>query len=139
MTLPLWALIGAVLLPYIISGITAVYRTRQFGSVDVKHPRVQAAKLEGIGARAVGAQANAWEALAVFAPAVILAHVAGADAGKAAMAAGIFLAARVLHLIVYLANIAPVRTLCFVVGLGCSLWLYWLAGTALSIPTVAAG
>lgn len=131
MTLPLWALIGAVLLPYIIAGITAIYRTRQFGSVDVKYPRVQAAKLEGVGARAVGAQANAWEALAVFAPAVILAHVAGADAGQAAFAAGIFLLARVLHLVAYLADVAPVRTLCFVVGFGCSLWLYWLAGSAL--------
>ena len=137
MTLPLWALIGAVLLPYIIAGITSVYRIRQFGSVDNNHPRVQAAKLEGIGARAVGAQANAWEALTVFAPAVILAHIAGADARMSAIAAGIFLAARVLHLIVYLNDMATVRTLCFVVGLGSSLWLYWLAGSALS--AVAAG
>lgn len=132
MTLPLWALIGAVLLPYIITGITAVYRTRQFGSVDNRHPRLQAAKLEGVGARAVGAQENAWEALTVFAPAVILAHIAGADPGKAALAAGIFLVARILHLIVYLNDMATVRTLCFVVGLASSLWLYWLAGTALS-------
>ena len=137
MTLPLWALIGAVLLPYIIAGITAVYRTRQFGFVDNHHPRVQAAKLEGIGARAVGAQANAWEALAVFAPAVILAHIAGADAQKAAMAASIFLAARVLHFVVYLTDTALVRTLCFIVGLGCSLWLYWLAGSALTLATAA--
>lgn len=131
MTTTLWCLIGAVLLPYIIAGITAIYRVRQFGSVDIKLPRPQADKLEGIGARAVGAQANAWEALAVFAPAVVLAMAVGADPGKTALAAVIWLVARILHLIVYLADIAPVRTLCFVVALGCALWIYGLAGSAL--------
>jgi uncharacterized MAPEG superfamily protein len=139
MTLPLWALIGAVLLPYIATGITAVHRKRQFGSVDNQYPRLQAAKLEGAGARAVGAQANAWEALTVFAPAAILAHIAGADARMAAIAAAIFLAARVLHLIVYLNDMANIRTLCFIVGAGSSLWLYWLAGSAMTLSAGATG
>ena len=54
-------------------------RMRQFGAIDNKDPRGQSAKLEGVGARAVAAQQNAWEALAVFIAGVVAFSVRGGD------------------------------------------------------------
>ncbi|MEL0083812.1 MAG: MAPEG family protein, partial [Gammaproteobacteria bacterium] len=105
-------------------------KVKQFGSVDIKYPRLQAAKLEGLGARVQGAQDNAWEALAVFTAAVFMAHFAGADPKDSAMAAQIFIAARIAHPIIYMMNIGPLRTLAFVVALGACIWLFVLAANA---------
>ena len=76
---------------------------------------------------AYAAQQNAWEALALFGTAVIVAHLAGADPGQSATAAVVFVLARVLHGVLYISDLAPLRTLVFVVGLGCCVWLFGLA------------
>jgi uncharacterized MAPEG superfamily protein len=109
MTFPFWCLVACCFIPYVLAGATGHFKTKQFGTVDNNHPRAQTAALEGAGARANAAQENAWEALAVFADAVIVAHLAGADARFSAIAAGIFLATRILHPILYSADIAPAR------------------------------
>jgi uncharacterized MAPEG superfamily protein len=120
----------AIVLPYVLAGVTAYYKSQQFGTVDAHHPRTQAAALTGAGARADAAQKNAWEALTVFIPAVVVAHLAGAAPVTAALASVIFIVARILHPVFYIANLAPLRTLSFTVGTGCCLWLFWLAATA---------
>jgi uncharacterized MAPEG superfamily protein len=84
MTTPFWCLLIAIFLPYVFSGATAFFKQKQFGTLDNRHPRAQAAALEGPGARAYAAQANAWEALAVFVPSVLVAHLAGADPAASA-------------------------------------------------------
>lgn len=127
MTTPFWCLIIAIIIPYIIAGITGYFKMKQFGSVDAKNPRLQAAKLEGVGARADAAQANAWEALAVFTGAVFIAHLAGADAEKSALAAQLFILFRVLHIGFYIGDIAPMRTASFFGGFACCIWLFVLA------------
>ena len=71
-------LIGA-LLPYLWVGVTARYRKRQFGDIGLSEPRAQARQLSGAGARAWGAQMNAWEALLVFAAANGAALAAGVE------------------------------------------------------------
>ena len=130
MTIPLWCLVIAVFIPYVLTGMGAYYRNQQFGMIDNHHPRTQAAQFEGVGARVYAAQQNAWEALAVFAAAVIVAHLAGADTGQSATAAMLFIGARALHAVFYAMDLAPLRTLAFVVGLGSCIWLFWLAGAA---------
>jgi uncharacterized MAPEG superfamily protein len=130
MTTPFWCLLIAILLPIVLSMTGGYFRLREFGSMDNKHPRLQAAKLEGIGSRAYAAQQNAWEALAMFTAAVAVAHMAGADPGRSATAALIFVGARVLHPIFYLANIDAVRSLTFFVSLGSCIWLFVLAAQA---------
>ena len=57
--------IGAIL-PIALSWVGGYFRMQQFGKVDNKNPRAQSAGLEDTGARAVAAQQNAWEALALF-------------------------------------------------------------------------
>ena len=68
-----------------------------------------------------------WEAFAIFTAAVMVSHLLGADAESAAMASMIFVVARVLHGVFYIANKDALRSLCFLVGFGCSLWLFLMA------------
>ena len=130
MTTPLWCLLVAVLIPYVLAGVGGYFKTKQFGSVDNNNPRAQSATLEGAGARAVAAQSNAWEALGVFSAAVLMGHLAGADPGLSATAALLFIAARAVHPILYIADIPTFRSISFLVGLGSCLWLFGLAAIA---------
>jgi uncharacterized MAPEG superfamily protein len=129
-TTPLWCLCVVALLPYLLSTLGGYFRMQQFGTLDNKHPRQQAARLEGIGARVQAAQQNAWEALPFFASAVVVAHLAGADPAASAGASLLFLATRVLHPILYAANLDILRSLVFLVGLGSGVWLFALAARA---------
>jgi len=137
MTVPFWCLVIAAFLPYVLSGVGGYYKMKQFGSVDIKNPRQQAAKLEGVGSRVQAAQDNSWEALAVFTVAVFIAHFAGADAQASATAAMLWVGARIAHPIIYMMDIGPLRTLAFVVALGAVIWLLVLAANApgmMSLP-----
>lgn len=127
MTTPLWCLFIVALMPYPLAFLSGYFKNSQLGSVDNKNPRAQALLLEGPGARTVAAQANAWEALAVFTAAVVAAHLAGADPGSSATAAMLFVVARVLHAVFYVANLDLLRSLAFVFGLGNAIWLFSLA------------
>jgi uncharacterized MAPEG superfamily protein len=130
MTTPFWCLLVAILIPYVLAVTGGYFKMKQFGSVDNKLPRIQAAALEGAGARAWSAQQNAWEALPVFASAVLVAHLAGADPGRSATAAVLFVVARVLHPVAYIANLDVLRSLVFLVGFGSCMWLFVLAARA---------
>ena len=132
MTTPFWCLLVMIFMPYLLAGSTVYFKNKQFGKVDVNNPRDQSAGLTGQGARANAAQSNAWEALAVFGIAVLVAHFAGADPGTSATAALVFIAARILHPIFYIMGNQPLRTATFAVGFGSCMWLFYLAanGTA---------
>ncbi len=125
MTTPFWCLLTAAMIPYLLAPIAAYFKKQQLGSIDNKHPREQSKALTGMGARAVAAQENMWESLAVFAPAVIVNHLRGdADPATAAMLAQVYIGARFVHAGAYLADIAPLRSLAFLVGFLCSIWLF---------------
>jgi len=129
-TTPLWCLLIVALLPYPLAFSGGYFKMRQFGAVDNKHPRQQAQLLEGIGARAVAAQSNAWEALGFFTAVLAVLSLANPEAARGATAANLslgFLATRVLHPIFYLANIDVARSLVFLVGFGCGIGLLWIA------------
>ena len=130
MSTPLWCLVIVALLPYVLSFTGGYFRMRQLGAVDNKHPRQQIPKLEGVGARAYAAQANAWEALGFFTAAVVVLHLANPETARGATAANLslgFLATRILHPIFYLANQDILRSVVFLVGLGCVFGLFWIA------------
>ena len=130
MTVPFWCLLAAVTIPYLLAFTGAALRKRELGSVDNRHPRQQVMQLTGTGARCYAAQQNAWEALAVFTAAVVVAHLAGADAGQSAIAALAFMAARILHAVFYLSDHDRLRSLCFVVAMACCVRLFVLAAVA---------
>jgi uncharacterized MAPEG superfamily protein len=124
MTLPLVCLLAGMILPYVWGGISSFHRQKQFGKMDNHNPREQAAKLVGAGARAYAAQANAWEALAIFAPAVLLAHFAKPEATLAPTLAIVWLVGRVLHGVAYLADIDKARSAMFAIALVAAFGLY---------------
>ena len=128
MTVPFWCLLVTMLIPYVLAGLGAWQRQAQLGVVDNKNWRAdQLPKLTGLGARVYSAQANTWEAVAMFTAAVTVAHLAGADPGASATAALVFLAARLLHTTFYLADLDKLRSLVFLIGWGACLTLFGLA------------
>lgn len=127
MTVPFWCLFVACLLPLVWAFARRPYIE---GEPDNKEPRAQAEKLTGKGGRAVAAQANAWEALMIFAPAVIVNHLAGAAAGTASVLCLVWVAARVLHGIFYIQDIDKARSGVFLVGLICVIGLFMGAARA---------
>lgn len=127
MTTPFWCLAIVIFFPYLLSTTAGYFKIKKFGRYDNKNPRIQAAQLEGVGARVCAAQQNTWEALIVFAPAVFIAHLAGAHAEQSALAAMGFVVARAAYMLAYLADWALFRTLVFSVGFACCLWLLYLA------------
>ena len=130
MTTPLWCLAIVAVLPYPLAFLGGYFRTQQFGQADNKHPRLQQARLEGAGSRALAAQQNAWEALGLFTAVQVVLHLASPEAAKSATAANlslVFLATRILHPILYIANIDLARSAVFTVGMICNIWLLVLA------------
>lgn len=64
------------------------------------------------------------EALAIFAAAVLTAHLAGAPQGSVDALALAFIVARLLYVACYLADRATLRSLVWLVGLGLSIALF---------------
>ena len=130
MTTPLWCLLIIALLPYVLAGLGGYYRIKQFGAIDNNDPRLQSSRLEGVGARVWAAQQNAWEALGLFTATVVIAHLAGADADQSAIAALVFLITRIIHPILYIANLATLRSVVFGIGLLSCAYMFVLAANA---------
>ena len=127
MTTVLACLLIAVLTPYVLAGIGGYHKGKQFGKPDNNNPRAQAAQLTGAGARAVAAQQNAWEALAVFTASLAAAFFAGVEPGSIVVPALIFVAARVAHATCYLADLASARSSAFFVATLACLWIFGMA------------
>jgi len=123
----LWCLLIATFMPLAWHCAGTVFRYRQFGAIDNDHPRLQQAQLTGIGARALAAQQNSWEALAMFTPAVLTAQFNGVTAGHAVTASILFIAARLAYGCFYLVGLSSLRTLSWIIGTGAVIWLFVLA------------
>ncbi len=120
MTTAYWCILVAGLLPYLAT-VTAKAGTK----FDNNNPRDWLAKQEGWRRRANAAQSNGFEAFPLFAAAVIVAHLAHAPQGRVDLLAMVFVAARVGYLAAYLADIAPLRSLLWMTGLGCAIALFF--------------
>jgi uncharacterized MAPEG superfamily protein len=131
MTIPLWTLFVAALLPYVWFSLANPLRKQEFGTLDNSHPRLQEAKQTGRGARANGASANAFEALAVYAPAVLTAHVAAPASELAPRLALAWVALRVAHGIFYIADRPAARTVSFALASLCAMALFLVAARVL--------
>lgn len=131
MTTPLWCLMIGVILPYVWATSSLPFRSKQFGAPDLNEPRVQGDQLTGAGARAVGAQMNAWEAVIVFGAANFAAFAAGVGPESNWNLAAIgWVVARAIHGASYIAGVTPLRVLTFVIGMGMSFWIFAMALSA---------
>ncbi len=124
------SLLVLCILPLSCAWIAGFHRQKQLGSVDNKEPRVQSLKLTGAGARAVAAQANSWEALAVFSAAVLAVFISGVELQSIARLALLFVALRIVYIAVYLGNLDKLRSLIFLVGFGICIYLFYVALSA---------
>jgi uncharacterized MAPEG superfamily protein len=97
---------------------------------DNKQPRRQSVRLTGAGGRAWGAELNAIESFPPFAAAVCIAHLAGADPERAALLSWVWVGARVLHLVMYLADLDYLRSAVWFVGVLATGGLFVLAFVA---------
>ncbi|MBI3504937.1 MAG: MAPEG family protein [Proteobacteria bacterium] len=85
-------------------------------------PAISDTKPEGSGPhslwaqRAIRAHLNAVENLAIFVPAVLVAHVLNVSTPATQTAVVVYFFARLVHFAVYTAGVAVVRTLAFTVG-----------------------
>ncbi len=119
MTVALWCVLAAGLLPYVAAGIA-----KADAAYDNRDPRGWLARQQGYRQRANAAQANAFEALPLFAAAVLTSQLLhGPQRTADALALG-FIAARVLHLGFYLGDRALLRSCSWVCGMGCVIALF---------------
>ena len=116
MELSIWCLVAAFALIY-LPRLPALKGTlAQEGRIDIAHPRLQQARLTGRGARAQAAHLNMAEAFAPFAAAVWVAHLYDVDPGLRGGLAVVFVVARILFILAYLADLNPWRTVIWSVG-----------------------
>lgn len=127
MTVPLWCLIVVAALPLVLAISTIYFRIRQFGSWDNNDPRKQYEQLSGAGWRVWAAQQNAWEALALFTAVVMISYIAGSDPDKSGIAAIVYACTRLIHPVLYIANLSTLRTISFTVGLSACIYMIVLA------------
>lgn len=119
-----WCVLVAGLLP-IVSVSLAKAGVKGY---DNRNPREWLSRLTGWQQRANAAQQNAWEAFALFSVAVILGTLGNAPSDRVDTLALVFVAARVVYLICYLADYALLRSLVWLVGFGCTLAIFLAAG-----------
>ena len=120
MTTAYWCILIAGVLPYLATIIA-----KAGVKFDNNNPRDWLAKQEGWRRRANAAQSNGFETFPLFAAAVVVAHLARAPQARVDQIAMVFIAARVAYLGAYLADVAPLRSLLWMTGLGCSIALFF--------------
>ncbi len=125
MTILIWCLFTAALLPYLAKGPVA-YAMARLGGYDNNHPRAQQNKLTGFGARALAAHQNSFESLIIFAPAILLAIATQNTNSTIITLAVVHIGARALYNILYLVNISTLRSLVWAVATVASFSIIYL-------------
>jgi uncharacterized MAPEG superfamily protein len=121
MTPAYWCVLIAALLPYFTVAIAKSNK-----DFDNHQPRAWLGRLEGRPARAHAAHLNGFEAFAFFAAAVIIAHQLHAHQGWLNGLAALFVLARIAYVFCYLADLATLRSVVWVVGFGLTVAIFLL-------------
>ena len=126
MTIALWCVLIAGLLPYV--GTAAA--KWGFKNFDNNNPRDWLARQTGFRARGNAAQANSFEVFPLFAAAVLIASFLHASQPALdALAVG-FVATRVAYLICYITDRANLRSLFFMFAFACVMGIFIVAARA---------
>ena len=119
-TLAYWSVLVAALLPIVCAGIAKwgmFSKSGREGGFDNNDPRAWLARQTDWRARANAAQANSFEALPLFIGAVIIAHQLGAYQPRLDLLAIIYVALRMVYIMLYVANLANLRSLVWTLAL----------------------
>lgn len=121
LTLAYWTVLIAALLPILCAGVAkwgAMGKSRREGGYDNHNPRAWLARQSDWRARANAAQANSFEAMPFFIGAVIIAHQLHAPQMRLDVLAFIWVVLRMLYILMYLADMATLRSVVWVLALG---------------------
>ena len=128
MPIAYWCILVAALLPY---GWVVIAK-RGGPRYNNRDPRQWVARQEDPRVqRAYAAHLNAFEAFAPFAAGVLMAQAAGVAVGLVQGLALAFVAFRVLHGVFYLTALHWLRSLAWLAGFACVVWLMVSAATQL--------
>ncbi len=129
MTLAELCILVACLLPIACAWIAkqkGFGKPRHEGGFDNHNPRQWLAGLQGWQARAHAAQQNSFEALPLFIAGVLVAERLQASQPTVDGLAVAFLASRVAYVAAYIADYANLRSVVWVLGLGCCIALFFI-------------
>ena len=112
MTVALWCVLAAALLPYLATTIAKAGGERY----ENRDPRAWLERQQGLRLRAHNAQLNGFEAFPFFAAAVIVAQMLQAPQDRVDALALIFIVARVGYLVCYLADWHWARSVAWLLG-----------------------
>lgn len=124
MTIASWCLLAAILAPYILSVLARSQVTR---SEYVEDPRAYSERLTGWHRRAHLAHLNAFEAVPSIVAGVMVAELAHAPRTYIDALALAFIAFRVLHAILYIADRPMLRSHAWRLGIICVIGLFVVA------------
>lgn len=116
-------LLALGLMPIVCAGVAKW----GFKNYDNNNPRRWLQEQEGFRARANSAQANCFEAFPLFSVSVACAVYAGTSVQLVSAVTVIYLALRVLYVVLYLANLATMRTSVWCAALVCVLLNFYSA------------
>lgn len=112
----LLSLFIAMLLPYLAKAPLA-FAMQKSGGYDNHNPRAQQANLQGFGQRANAAHYNSFEALLIYACAVLGAISMNAVDSLTITLGWLFIASRVLYLLCYWLDYATARSTVWIIGM----------------------
>lgn len=127
MNVPFLCVAIAFALLYTIKFPLSLAMARSKGGYDNANPRDQQATLEGWGRRAAAAQSNGYESFPPFAAAVVMAHLAHANARWTAAMAIAHVVSRALYQVFYVANVDKLRSTVWGVAAAASAGIMLLA------------
>ena len=122
MSIPFWCVFISAVLIY-LARMPVTTAMKELGGYDNHLPRQQQTQLTGLGARALAAHQNSFEAFILFAVGVLMAHTTQTAGWLIDLLAIIFVISRVIYLVCYWKDLTWQRSMVWLVGFICSLLL----------------
>jgi uncharacterized MAPEG superfamily protein len=123
-TIAHWSILIVALMPYLCAILAKWGGVKQRGRYDNNQPRLWLAHLTGWPMRANAAQANCFEVMPFYFVAVLLAHQMRALQGTLDMLCALFVVVRLLYILMYIANMANLRSVLWFMGLALNVGIF---------------
>jgi uncharacterized MAPEG superfamily protein len=125
LSIAIYAMFAASILPLLIAGLAKF--SGRFQLKDNENPRVFQQTLTGAAARIQAAQLNSYETLPVFLAAVLTAEYMVVLQPQINIIAWAYIGLRVLYVGAYACNLATLRSIIWMAGFACPLYLFFIA------------
>jgi uncharacterized MAPEG superfamily protein len=120
MTIAIWCLLAAALLPVVTAGIAKATG----GAYDNSDPRGRAQSYQGMAKRAYAAHQNGFESFPLFAAAVLVAEMKGGPRGMVDMLALAHIGFRMAYVGAYVFDRPSLRSVVWFLALACTIGVF---------------